>query len=100
MTDQGGKVGPSKERGGRKTKPNFPRIIYTDHALDQMVERGINKQQVRNAVLYPTKVVTGNPPDREIAYKDKSDGRRLAVVYKSKGMMYIIITAIWKDGAK
>ena len=70
-------------------------FIYSDHAKEMLVERGIESEWVERAVLSPD-MVEGDPKhaDRLRAYKalPERDGRVLRVVYVGSGEAYRVIT--------
>jgi len=66
-------------------------IIFIEHALERMKERGISKNLVINAIRYPDSVDHGYG-GRKVAQKC-IDGKLLRVIYEEHKDKIIVITA-------
>lgn len=66
------------------------KIIYSDHAKQNMVERRISNKEVETTILNPEKL-TDSKKGRIIAQKTIGN-RILRVVYKETEKVYIIVT--------
>lgn len=69
------------------------RILYAEHAIERIYERGISDRQVESAVLEPDLREEGRH-DRLEAVK-RFGRRKLRVVYKDLPSMHLVITAYY-----
>ncbi len=73
------------------------KVVFTDHARQQMDERNISEMQVRNTVILPMQVVRSES-GRYIAqriYKKDSREMLLRVFYEKKNGENVVVTAYW-----
>jgi hypothetical protein len=68
---------------------------YTDHALEKLVERKLDKKLVEIAILKPDKITEARF-SRKIAQKN-IDNKLLRVVYELEYGTHIIITAYYAE---
>ena len=69
------------------------RILYAEHAIERIYERGISDRQVESTVLKPDLREEGQHGRLEAV---KRFGRRkLRVVYKDLPSMHLVITAYY-----
>ena len=73
-------------------------IIFTDHALLKLKQRGISKSAVKETLKSPDYKIPGYA-DRIVAYK-KFDKMYLKVVYKIEEENIIVITQHWEEKPK
>ena len=66
------------------------RIIYSEHARQNMIERNISEQLVMESLNFPDKIIFSKK-GRKIAHKQLVN-RLLRVVYKETEKVYIIVT--------
>jgi translation initiation factor IF-3 len=66
------------------------RIVYSEHARQNMLERKIHERLVAGALSFPDKIILSRK-GRKIAHK-KFGNRLLRVVYKETDKVYIIVT--------
>lgn len=66
-------------------------IIYTDHAKERMLIRGISEKMVEEALSSPDK--QGEERGRKVVFKNLETGI-IKVVYVQE-QLFIIITTIW-----
>ncbi len=66
-------------------------IIYTDHARERMLVRGISEKMVEEALMSPDE--RGEERDRKIVFKTFDTGT-IKIVYVQEKLV-IIITTIW-----
>jgi len=66
------------------------KIIYSDHAKQNMVERRISSKEVESTILNPEKLIDSKK-GRMIAQKTIGN-RLLRVIYKETEKVYIIVT--------
>ena len=66
------------------------KIIYSDHAKQNMLERRISHKEVEETILNPEKSIDSRK-DRKIVQKTIGN-RLLRVVYKETEKVYIIVT--------
>jgi len=66
------------------------KIVYSEHARQNMIERRITPTQVEETMLNPEQVVISKK-ERKIAQKTIGN-RTLRVVYKETEKVYIIVT--------
>ena len=72
------------------------RIVFTVHAAKRMLQRGIRRCEVEEAIKNPSATMPGARPKTVRIRKHMLDGRTLQVVYKAKGKStFLIITAVW-----
>jgi hypothetical protein len=72
------------------------RIIFTSHAEKRMLQRGIERSEVEEAIKNPSATMPGVRPKTVRIRKQMPDDRILQVVYKAKGKStFLIITAVW-----
>ena len=69
------------------------RIVYSDHARQNMIERRISHEQIEETLFNPEKVTDSNK-GRKIAQKTIGS-RLLRVVYKEAEKVYIIVTVYY-----
>lgn len=69
------------------------KIIFTAHAKERILERGILLSDIKNAVAYPTSHLWSYPPTQKIQKIVK--GKTLEIVFEPKGQVIIIITAYY-----
>jgi len=68
-------------------------VIFTKHAKERMIERGIKKEWVNEAI---------DLPDYKVSKKDKIEAygkiqsKTLKIVYKKEGKFIKIISVMWK----
>ena len=67
-------------------------ITYSMHSLERMKEREISKNEVRNTIWAPTKIITKGPTN--LAMRIRPNGHLLIVVYTFLIDTYKIITVI------
>lgn len=70
-------------------------IVFTDHALERMEQRGITEDEIRRVISRPLNATRG--PKGEIRAEGLGHGRVLKVVYHDKKGFRIIVTA-WVVG--
>lgn len=68
-------------------------VIYTDHALQRMLVRGIAREMVEAALVSPEQTMTGYR-NRTLAYKSFGD-RRIKVIYAAEDEKFVIISVMW-----
>jgi len=68
-------------------------IIFTKHAQQRMLERGIKLEQIKNTIDFPDYTISKN--NKIEAYK-RINSQILKIVYNKKGKFIKIITLIWK----
>ena len=71
------------------------RIVYTVHARQRMVLRGITDEMVRQALEMPDERDTGYR-DRSLAYRRFPQGCIKVVYVKEQGQM-VVITVMWEE---
>lgn len=69
------------------------KIIFTDHAKERMLQRGIKASYVKNAIKNPTSVLPSFPPTKKI--QKITRGKTLEIVYKTNFSAYVIITVYY-----
>ncbi len=69
------------------------KIIYTDHAEENINERKLSKKGIEDIVKNPEKVMDARF-DRKIAQKILGD-KLLRVIYEQEDNVYIIVTAYY-----
>lgn len=69
------------------------KIVYTDHAKERILERGILISDIKNAIFSPTSNLWSYPPTQKIQKVIK--GRTLEIIFEQKGQIIIIITAYY-----
>ncbi|MDP2744328.1 MAG: DUF4258 domain-containing protein [Dehalococcoidia bacterium] len=74
-------------------KSKVMQFDYTDHAEENIGERGLSKQVIESAVTNPDEVVEGSL-GRKIAHK-MIGTKLLRVVYGQQGNVLIIVTAYY-----
>lgn len=70
-------------------------IIYTAHAKQRMILRGISDDMVRQALETPDERTTGYL-NRSIVYRRFSQGR-VKVVFVEEESRIVVITVMWED---
>ena len=65
-------------------------FIFTQHAEENVKERKISKDLIKNAILNPDKIFN-SIKNRKIAHKIIKN-KLLRVIYKETGKAYIVIT--------
>lgn len=75
------------------------RVLYTNHAREQMVERQISAAQVERTITSPShRYPSLDPPGRMIAERTTDQGNTLRVVYAERttpeGIAIHVITVI------
>lgn len=78
-------------------------FIYSDHAIDMLSERNIERDWVERTILDPNE--TGpdpRHPDRQRSFRTvpERDGRVLRVVYVPSGATYRVITLFLDRGRR
>jgi len=68
-------------------------IIFTKHAQQRMLERGIKLEQIKNTIDFPDYTIRKN--NKIEAYK-RINSQFLKIVYNKKGKFIKIITLILK----
>lgn len=81
-----------------KLSKNKKRIIFSDHALERMGQRGITRDQVRAAIHDPAVIMPGKNPGTHTLFKDFIDGRTLKIFFVKKRNGIIVISAMWRQG--
>ena len=71
------------------------RIVYTVHARQRMVLRGITEEMVRQALEMPDERGAGYR-DRSLAYRRFPQGRIKVVYVEEQGQM-VVITVMWEE---
>ena len=71
------------------------RLIYTNHAEENVAERNINKKIIEETLASPERIIDGRF-GRKIAQKVVGN-KLLRVIYESKSNTYIIITAYYTE---
>ncbi len=69
------------------------KIIFTDHAKERMIQRGIKLSQIKDAIKNPTHILLSYPPTQKIQKIIR--GKTLEIVYKTNFSSYVIITAYY-----
>ena len=69
------------------------KVIYSDHARQNMLERKISEQRVVETLTFPDKIVSSRK-DRKIAQK-LFGNLVLRVIYKETEKVYIIVTVYY-----
>lgn len=68
------------------------KFIFTTHAKQRMIERGIKIEQIKDVIELPDYTIT---KDGKIEVYKRIDNRTLKIVY-AKNKFIKIITLIWK----
>lgn len=68
------------------------KFIFTTHAKQRMIERGIKIEQIKDVIELPDYTIT---KDGKIEVYKRIDNRTLNIVY-AKNKFIKIITLIWK----
>jgi hypothetical protein len=72
------------------------KIIFSNHARQNMIERRIPKHFVAEALNFPDKIILSRN-DRKIVHKQFGN-RLLRIIYKETGKVYIIVTVYFSRG--
>lgn len=65
-------------------------IIFTRHAKERMLERGISKKEIEQCIMFPTKVSMESQKIRH--FYRSFQYANLEVVVELKGNHYIVVT--------
>jgi hypothetical protein len=68
-------------------------IVYTQHAKDRMLERGIKKEWIEEAIKNPDEIKKGKENKRIVV--KAINNKKINVVYPTEKYSYIIITTYW-----
>ena len=74
----------------------MPRIVYTAHARQRMVLRGITDAMVRQALEMADDQGVGYR-DRSLVYRRFPQGR-IKVVYAEEQGRVVVVTVMWEEG--
>ncbi len=67
-------------------------IRYTNHALQRLKDRGIRKDEVKRALMYPDAII--DKDDNSVVKKIRDNGHLLLVIFRESENTTIIITVI------
>ena len=71
-------------------------FIYVDHALERMLERGIPREKIQDAIQNPDSTYPGKAGINRKVIEKSFQGRILKVIYAEKPEGILVITAMWK----
>lgn len=71
------------------------KIIYTNHAEERALIRGIKKEWIEEAIRNPDKLLDAEY-ERKQATK-KINGDKISVIYIKEDNNYIIVTVYWGE---
>ncbi|TSC92355.1 MAG: hypothetical protein CEN89_749 [Candidatus Berkelbacteria bacterium Licking1014_7] len=69
-------------------------IVFTKHARARLKERGISEKNVKEAIIFPDKSLSGYANKKLIQKKIKN--KNLVVIYIEENKSKIIITTYWR----
>lgn len=69
------------------------KIVYTNHAIENIKERRIKREIIEKTIRSPDEIVIGKK-GRKIAHKI-INGKLLRVIYEPKEKAYILVTAYY-----
>jgi len=69
------------------------KLIFTNHAKQRMIERGIKLEEIQNTIDFPEYTIRKN---KKIEAHKKIDNKTLKIIYIEEGKFIKIITLIWK----
>jgi hypothetical protein len=70
------------------------KIVYTQHAKDRMLERGIKKEWIEEAIKNPDEIKKGRENKRIVV--KAINKKKINVVYAVENESYIVITTYWE----
>ena len=75
------------------TVREFTSIVFTPHALDRLQQRGIQREDVIQAIKTPTRMqLPADPPNQRLAWQ-KSYRSEIHVVYYERKQTIVVVTA-------
>ena len=79
----------------KKSSTSVLKIVYTNHAGERLLHRGIKREWVRKAINNPEKLINVKYGRKQAIKKINSD--KVSVIYVEENNKIVVLTVYWGE---